>query len=105
MQNQNFSKILILPITRSNTNLTFFSEKVYLNFEIQDIFTFSGILINGKEEGLWISWYPNGQKESEGNFVNGQEGLWTTWYPNGQKKSEGDFVNGKLFYKNNYLFI
>ena len=53
---------LSLPIIRSKSNLYFFSEKVYLDFEIEDDLFVSDILINRKEKGLWIFWYDNGQK-------------------------------------------
>ena len=46
--------------------------------------------------GKWIYYYENGQKESEGNFLNGkQEGHYTNWYDNGNKETEGDFKNDK----------
>jgi len=31
-----------------------------------------GYYRNGKEEGLWVSWYSNGQKRSEENYQNGE---------------------------------
>ena len=51
---------------------------------------------DGKEDGLLISWYENGQKHSEGTWKDGEfVGLSTVWYENGQKKSEGTFKDGK----------
>ena len=36
-----------------------------------------------------ISYYENGQKETEGTFKDGKEnGLFIEWYENGQKKEE-----------------
>jgi len=53
-----------------------------------------GIYLNEKQEGLWISWYENGQKRSEGNYRNGKrEKLWIYWYENGQKALETNYVN------------
>lgn len=52
--------------------------------------------INGKREGPYTQWHLNGQKASEQNYINGlEEGLGTAWHENGQKRIEGNFVNGK----------
>jgi len=61
-----------------------------------------GILINEKlnasnsrvaiKEGIWIYYYENETKESEGNFKNGiREGFWIFWDENGQEKSKGNY--------------
>ena len=51
---------------------------------------------NGVPHGHRIMWHPNGQKESEGDYVAGQRsGLWELWYPNGNLDKRGTFVNGK----------
>jgi uncharacterized protein len=80
---------------------------------------FEGTLISGKKEGIWNSWYEEGQpkceemfkdgihigpyvswfeygkKELEGNYLNGKkEGLWISWYERGQKKSEENYKDG-----------
>ncbi len=40
-----------------------------------------------KGENIITSYYPNGEKESEGQFKDGMMvGLWATWYENGQMK-------------------
>jgi antitoxin component YwqK of YwqJK toxin-antitoxin module/predicted nucleic acid-binding Zn ribbon protein len=59
--------------------------------------------------GLWTYWFPNGQKEAEGEYVNGQEGgkrggtgilvdgrngPWTIWHSNGQKRQVSEYKNG-----------
>ena len=50
-----------------------------------------------KADGLYTSWYENGQKESEGNRKDGkQDGLWRFWFSTGQKEQEGTFKDGKL---------
>ena len=47
-------------------------------------------------EGLFITWYPNGQKSMEGRAVNGkEEGEWRLWHPNGQLASISFYVHGK----------
>ena len=48
------------------------------------------------ESGLWIYWYPNGQKRSEGNIFNGRnEGRWTEWFDSGKKSVEGVYRDGQ----------
>ena len=52
---------------------------------------------DGKLDGLWVEWHPNGQKRAEINYKNGkQNGLETCWHENGQKWSEGNIKDGKL---------
>ena len=56
-----------------------------------------GKMKNGKKDGLWTSWYENGQKESEETFKDGKrDGLGTWWYENGQKKEEVTFKDGEM---------
>ena len=51
---------------------------------------------NGVPHGHRIMWHPNGQKESEGDYVAGQRsGLWKLWHPNGNLDKQGTFVNNK----------
>lgn len=77
-------------------------------------------LVNGKSNGLWLEWYPNGTlryrahwKDSKGNgkweyfYPNGQlrsesfyiddiaQGLFKNYYENGQLKTNGTYFNGK----------
>ena len=52
------------------------------------------------------NYHPNGKLKVKGMLVNGkEEGLWTEWYETGQKKSEGTFKNGKLVGKKEWNFI
>lgn len=47
----------------------------------------------GKSHGHSVVYYPNGKKQEEGEYrEDEQDGLWTTWYDNGQKKVEARFV-------------
>jgi len=51
---------------------------------------------NGKEDGLGVGWYENGQKSHERNYKNGKlNGLYTFWYENGQKNLEETYKDGK----------
>jgi antitoxin component YwqK of YwqJK toxin-antitoxin module len=46
--------------------------------------------------GVWTSWYENGQKNSQIKYVNGKEdGDYNTWYPNGKPYITGKYDMGK----------
>lgn len=50
-----------------------------------------------EKHGQWVWWYPNGQKYSEGRYLNDQPvGLWVFWHSNGQKQMEGEYSTGVL---------
>ena len=55
-----------------------------------------GKFSRGKRNGIWTTWYVNGQKEHEGYYKNGlKSGLWKTWYDSGQAWKEGYYYAGK----------
>ena len=55
-----------------------------------------GKFARGKRNGIWTTWYGNGQKEHEGNYKNGlKSGLWKSWYESGQAWKEGYYFTGK----------
>ena len=50
---------------------------------------------DGKQDGMWISWYENGQKKCEGEYKDGLEvGVWIWWDESGQKQCDGEFEDG-----------
>ena len=54
-------------------------------------FISKGSFKNGKQNGLWIRYYDNGQLWDKGNYINGKrEGYWIAY-----------FNDGKLWYKGN----
>ena len=56
----------------------------------------SGLFVSGNREGNWQWWYDNGQLKDEGKFDKGREtGIWTSYYNNGAKSGEGEFKEGK----------
>jgi antitoxin component YwqK of YwqJK toxin-antitoxin module len=64
----------------------------YLDGQIEK----SGYVVNNENIGDWKYYYPEGQLESEGSFEsNVPEGKWISYYPNGNKKCEGIYKNGK----------
>ena len=58
---------------------------------------FIRIYINGNENGLWIGWYGNGQKEYEETYKDGiKDGKSIFWDESGQKRSEETYKDGEL---------
>lgn len=46
-----------------------------------------------KFTGPFVSWHETGQKQKEGQYVDGQRiGKWSEWYKYDQKKLEGQFT-------------
>ena len=55
--------------------------------------TFNDKLFTGKCE----SYYQNGQKKRETNYIDGERhGTWTEWYENGQKSKEQNWKDGEF---------
>ncbi|MCL2132284.1 MAG: hypothetical protein FWH36_07535 [Lentimicrobiaceae bacterium] len=51
-----------------------------------------------KEEarnGVWTSWHENGNKNSEGKYIDGQlDGKYRVWYENGKLRYKGQYKMG-----------
>ena len=61
----------------------------YINRNVKGLYQ----LKDGKKDGLFTSWYENGQKRSEANFKDGElDGLATGWYENGIIKEESNWL-------------
>ena len=55
-----------------------------------------GLIKNGKREGVWFSYWNNGQLYSKGNYKNGKkEGAWVFYWDIGQLMRKGNYKNGK----------
>jgi len=51
---------------------------------------------NGKFNGKWKFFYPNGQLETKGNFDNGLRiGVWNYYHENGKKSQVSTYLNGE----------
>lgn len=62
-----------------------------------------GGLKNNERDGLWQSFYENGQVWSETTYKDGvEEGFSRTFYENGQIRYEGNYKSGKMDGKWNY---
>jgi hypothetical protein len=49
----------------------------------------------GVSHGPFRSWFPGGQRKTEGTFLEGNpEGEWTSWYADGQLRSRGRYESG-----------
>lgn len=49
------------------------------------------------KNGLYSSYYKNGLKRSEGEYVNGKQvGFWNCWYENGSPLNEGNYGDDGL---------
>ena len=52
---------------------------------------------DGKENGLYVSWYVGGQKKAERTYKDGKwDGLWVFWHSNGKKQIEANYKEGNL---------
>ncbi len=57
------------------------------------------------EKGNYIYYYKNGFKNEELHYENGQKiGPYFSWYENGAKKTEGEFIKNTNDETSNYLF-
>ena len=51
---------------------------------------------NQHRNGTWTSWYDNGQKNSECKYIDGKEdGAYHVWYPNGKPYINGHYKLGE----------
>jgi hypothetical protein len=47
--------------------------------------------LDGREEGVWTFWFPNGQMREQGRFERGlRVGRWRQWHANGVARCEGE---------------
>ena len=55
-----------------------------------------GNIVNDKNEGKWVYFYPSGELESEGFFKNNlADSIWTWYFPDGKIKEKGKFIRGQ----------
>jgi hypothetical protein len=52
---------------------------------------------NGRPEGSFTAWYPDGKPWVQGQFADGQKaGKWKQWDNGGTEVAEGDYRSGRL---------
>lgn len=87
-------------VTDSTINI--YMEKSGIEFETGRVIGFYentrklyciGEMVNGEYSGHWISWFYNGQMESEGEFHRKgiRKGVWKWFHDNGNVKAETNF--------------
>lgn len=60
-----------------------------------DVLAARGSYADGVQDGLWTSWYPNGQMKEEGHYENGMKsGMWVEWYEDGAIMWKGEWKDG-----------
>lgn len=70
-------------------------EKLSKNGGVFCVKTSSGKEREPQLHGPYVDFYPNGQKQSEGQYADGARvGLWTFWDANGVKTGETEFAGG-----------
>jgi hypothetical protein len=53
--------------------------------------------LDGKPEGSFTAWHPEGKVWVQGQFVGGQKvGKWKQWDASGSEVAEGDYSSGRL---------
>jgi len=71
-----------IPFLIKKGNLAINNKFVYISKKTNG---FEGIIINDKEEGIGIYWFNPNAKRSEGLYVNGKSnGLWLSYNINGK---------------------
>lgn len=87
-----------------NENATFYRKLTKNAWLVNDFYLSGQIQMSGtykskrlkKKQGHFIYYYENGQKESEGDFINNKkEGEWNYWYKTGKIDKKGNYVKNK----------
>ena len=64
----------------------------YLNGEVEK----KGLIKNNLNQGEWTYYYQNGILESKGSYLNDHpDGVWTFYFSTGKKREQGSFIKGK----------
>jgi antitoxin component YwqK of YwqJK toxin-antitoxin module len=81
-------------ITNEKGNKVLYKETYYFPGEKKYV---SGTYNKTQERnGVWTSWYDNGQKNSEQNYIDGKEdGIYSVWHPNGKPYIKGEYKMGE----------
>jgi hypothetical protein len=119
------ARAVIRQGTRSLTLSSFARapEKAYLDFDDHGGLTHAKVknankilmtasFTEGKPDGPYRAFYPNGHLKEEGVFKNGlREDEWTCWFPNGNIRSHRTYAAGRLngvqrvYYANGTLWL
>ena len=70
-------------------------EEVPYEEYIDSIQVVRGTYVNGKKEGLWTTWYQNGNMKAEGHYRDDlKDGMWVEWYSDGTLMWKGEWNMG-----------
>jgi uncharacterized protein len=87
-----------------DSNKVWTANDYFISGKIQMTGTFRSKKMDVKQ-GHFIYYFENGQKLTEGNYVNNKaQDEWTTWYENGQVNFRGNMVNDNLEGEWSYFF-
>lgn len=71
-------------------------NRTELEYHENDTLFKIGVLVEGRRDGTWKSFYPTGQPWSIQHYVDGKKtGPYRTWHLNGQVHIEGAYEFGK----------
>lgn len=86
----------VIVLDKEDPNKASFTD-YYISGDVHNTGFYSSMSPDKRtKDGLWITYYKNGQKQSEETYREGtQNGLFTNWHENGQKKSEETYIDGK----------
>ena len=88
-------------LTRSVDGLQFKRQKEgntqeSIGFSETGKVSYLGDFKDGKPEGIWTTFFPDGKPRWKGRKKNGlNDGEFTLWYPDGRRKMEGFYKEGK----------
>lgn len=55
-----------------------------------------GMIVDGQRDGLWVSFYEDGVRWTEENYINGKlEGRTINFYPSGLLRFRGQYMDGE----------
>ena len=100
-----FADELILFSDLVKRNNIFYEKSSKLPFSGQVKGRKNGRLVQGKINGLWITYLESGDLSYKANYKSGNlNGLWEKYHGNGRLSEEGTYNNGKKNRCLDYLF-
>jgi hypothetical protein len=83
--------IEVSQVSTQESSYTGWTKKMHANGQVDNLTYY----LEGKPDGLSVTWYAGGQMLMEAHFIDGkQDGLWTLWHENGEKKGQGKYKAG-----------
>jgi len=90
----------IFRISKMDKALSTFTGQFIDYFLADSTIAIEGNYSNGKKEGRFIIYYPNGQPAQFGNYINNKKsGVWEYFYEDGTKRQILDFQDNEILIK------